>query len=52
MAQTSTSGRKLKDSQISKVHTSFREIADGSYMGSNYKNIVKTMISDLLNNKL
>ena len=47
-----TSGRKLKDSQINKVHTSSREITSEPYMSSNYKNNVKTTTTDLLNNKL
>ena len=47
-----TSGRKLKDSQINKVHTSSREITSEPYMSSNYKNSVKTTTTDLLNNKL
>ena len=47
-----TSGRKLKDSQTNKVHTSSREITSEPYMSSNYKNSVKTTTTDLLNNKL
>ena len=42
----------VKDSQISKVHTSSHEITIGLYMGSNYENIVKTMTIDLLKNML
>ena len=42
----------LKDSQISKVLNSSREITNGPYMSSNYENIVKTTTTDLLNNKL
>ena len=42
----------VKDSQISKVHTSSHEITIGPYMGSNYVNIVKTMTIDLLKNIL
>ena len=49
-----TSDRKLKDSQISRVHTNSREIPIELYMSSNYENKQQkqTTTTDLLNNKL
>ena len=47
-----TSGRKLKDSQINKVYTSSRGITSEPYTSSNYENVVQTLTTDLLNNKL
>ena len=45
------SGRKLKDGQTSKVHSSSREITNKPYISLNYEKSVKTT-PDLLNNKL